>query len=39
MCRPENQIEGDKIKKNLGDTSEVKNELIGKNTIISIKDK
>ena len=39
MCRPENQIEGDKIKRNLGDTSEVKNELIGKNTIISIKDK
>jgi len=39
MCRPSNGPEGDKIKKNLGDTSEVKNELIGKNTIISSKDK
>ena len=39
MCRSSSSSETDKIKKNLGDTSEVKNELIAKNTIISIKDK
>ena len=39
MCRPSSTTESCKIKKNLGDTSEVKNELFGKNTIISIKDK
>ena len=39
MCRPSSGPEGDKIKKNLGDTLEVKNELIGKNTIISSEDK
>ena len=38
MCRSSSGSETDKIKKNLGDTSEVKNELIAKNTIISIKD-